>query len=350
MQFKKQIASVCILFLQFSGIAYGNPGFLPTTDKTIPESVVSASGRVYKITSQGGRLDRVILMSDAAQVKSAQNHFAGDDKWWQKTQLDSCTNNRLQVCPIFDQMGDGSAFTLNTPDSMYTNLHNFYEVISANYSLDKNATSEIILKRNLHVPLLFALTDQNGKSVVDTSKTTIGTLEFFNSSPHLLGGDISNMNNVLGRASDVVRVHLPNTTALPLSISKTSVKQGDTVYLLGYPMATSNRSSVGAVDSDGNSLRISVGNVISFADWKLRTGNNFGAQEESILQENMIFFDADCEHGNSGGPLVNENGEVVGIFMALYRDTQKGTPYRVCGALNTLDESKLADLWSRLPY
>ncbi|HEY8270927.1 MAG TPA: serine protease, partial [Pseudobdellovibrionaceae bacterium] len=218
-------------------------------------------------------------------------------------------------------------------------------IISANYSLDSNATADTILKRNLHAPLLFALSDQNGKSVVNTSKTIIGTLEFFNPSPLLLGADISMMNSALGRISDIVRVHLVDTSASPLQTSKLPSKVGDTVYLVGYPSETSNRTKVGAPDSGGNSLRISVGKIISFADWKQRTGNNFGAQTESLLQENLVFFDADCEHGNSGGPLLNANGEVIGIMMALYQDVQKGAPYRVCGAVNTLDESKLTALW-----
>jgi len=348
MCFRRPIVSVCILLLQLSVAAQASPGFFLANDKTIPAAVASTSSHVYKLTSQGGRLNRVVITSDAGQLKLAQDQFSGDDSWWQNAQLGYCVANKLNVCPVFDQMGDGSAFTLNTPDSMYTNLHNFYEVISANYSLDEDATSETILKRNLHVPLVFILNDQNGKSVVNTSKTTIGTLEFFNPSPLLLGKDITMMDSALGRVSDVVRVHLVDTSAIPLQASKSTTHIGDTVYLAGYPSETLDRSKIGVPDSDGNSLRFSVGKIISFSDWKQRTGNNFGAQAESLLQENMIFFDADCEHGNSGGPLLNANGEVVGIMMALYQDKQRGTPYRVCGAINTLDESKLAALWKSL--
>lgn len=324
----------------------GALAFFPATDKAIPPSIMNASSHVYKLTSQGGHLNRVISVTDVDQVRLAQEQFAGDNMWWQKTQLEFCINNKLDICSIFDQLGDGSAFTINTSNSLYTNLHNFYETISANISLDKTKTTDNILKRNLHVPLLFALSDQNGKSVVNTSKTIIGTLEFFNPSPLLLGTNISIMNSALGRISDVVRIHLIDTSASPLRISKVPPKFGDKVYLVGYPSETTDRSKIGAIDSDGNSMRISTGNIISFADWKQRTGNNFGVEAESLLQKNLIFFDADCEHGNSGGPLLNTDGEVIGIMMALYRDAQKGSPYRICGALNTLNETKLMELWN----
>jgi hypothetical protein len=348
MHFSGLLLALCLFFLQLPILAQGSPGFLLATDPSIPAAVSRASRLVYKITSQGGHFNRTVSITDTNQVEAAQNDFAGSEKWWQKVQLEFCQLKNFEFCPIFDQMGDGSAFMLKTGDSMYTNLHNFFEIISANGTVDKNPNSETISKRNLHKPLLFGLSNQNGEPIFDSSKANNGTLEFFNPSAYLLTSPVAIMNGGIGRVSDVVKVHLSNANFPPLKIAKQQPKVGDSVYLIGYPSQTTNRTLVGAQDSDGKSLRISVGKVISFSDWKVKSGNNFSPYDEKLLNDHLIFFDSDCEHGNSGGPLVNSDGEVVGIMMALYWDESKGQPYRLCGALNTMDEAKLEAIWKAI--
>ncbi len=81
----------------------------------------------------------------------------------------------------------------------------------------------------------------------------------------------------------------------------------------------------------GNSDLVEVG------DWVLAFGSPFGLEQtvtsgivsgkrktlviEGIKYENMIQTDAPINRGSSGGPLVNLNGEVIGINTAIYAPT-----------------------------
>ncbi|GAB4491229.1 MAG: trypsin-like peptidase domain-containing protein [Anaerolineales bacterium] len=78
---------------------------------------------------------------------------------------------------------------------------------------------------------------------------------------------------------------------------------GETVIAIGSPLGDfKNTVTVGVVSATGR--------VID-------TGNGYQI-------ENLIQTDAAINHGNSGGPLVNLNGEVVGINTLIVRNTSNG--------------------------
>ncbi len=73
------------------------------------------------------------------------------------------------------------------------------------------------------------------------------------------------------------------------------VRVGDWILVIGSPLRLQNSVSVGVVSAKGRSINITA--------------------EPSL--ENFIQTDAAINFGNSGGPLVNLNGEVVGIATAI---------------------------------
>jgi S1-C subfamily serine protease len=77
---------------------------------------------------------------------------------------------------------------------------------------------------------------------------------------------------------------------------------GDEVVAVGNPFGIVGSVSAGVVSGLGRSFE------------SPRTGQKIS---------NMIQFDAAVNPGNSGGPLLDRNGEVVGIVTALFNPTEQ---------------------------
>ncbi len=90
----------------------------------------------------------------------------------------------------------------------------------------------------------------------------------------------------------LIRIAARNLPVLPLSDSS-RIQLAQPVRVVGFPLS----------DVLGTSVKITQGSVAGFIDRK--TGR-------------MIQVDASMNPGNSGGPLVNDRGEVIGVASAGY--------------------------------
>lgn len=112
------------------------------------------------------------------------------------------------------------------------------------------------------------------------------------------------------KIKDIAVLQLDSPTdkrkALPLC-SPTEDMVGNTVYIFGYPGLSEN-IFVDATSSWGmNDASVMTG-VISRLFTEAGTGNKF------------IQTDAEIQHGHSGGPMVNENGAVLGVNRKYVKD------------------------------
>lgn len=80
------------------------------------------------------------------------------------------------------------------------------------------------------------------------------------------------------------------------------INVGDPVFTVGNPFGIYNSFSAGVVSG---------------------LGRNFRSPQTGQTLNNLIQFDAAVNPGNSGGPLLNRNGEVVGIVTALLNPTDQ---------------------------
>ena len=103
---------------------------------------------------------------------------------------------------------------------------------------------------------------------------------------------------------------VPGRVALPLLADDDQVQSGDAVYALGYPGSSDymdeefyGRKLLGGVED----VTVTRG-VVS----RLTTSKNV------LDNTRIIQHDAIVNHGNSGGPLINEDGAVIGINTYIY--------------------------------
>ena len=86
--------------------------------------------------------------------------------------------------------------------------------------------------------------------------------------------------------------------------STTGLKPGDQVMAVGYPFGIGPSASAGVISG---------------------VRRTFRSSEDEPPMSNLIQFDAAANPGNSGGPLVTMDGEVVGIVTAIYNPSEQRT-------------------------
>ena len=96
---------------------------------------------------------------------------------------------------------------------------------------------------------------------------------------------------------------------VPLALADT-VEIGEAVYALGYPGGSDVFSSDLALTKDKMALTSGLVSALTSTDL-------LGDQSQSVQ---LIQTNADINHGNSGGPLLNEQGQVIGVNTLALND------------------------------
>lgn len=120
----------------------------------------------------------------------------------------------------------------------------------------------------------------------------------------------------------VLKVNVLSDQIHPLSLADySSVKVGQKAIVIGSPLATGSRLGL------DRSPTITAG-VISAKDRSLPVESLNKPGVNDFIIENLIQTDAAVNPGNSGGPLLNSRGEVVGVITAII-DSARGIGFAI---------------------
>lgn len=154
-----------------------------------------------------------------------------------------------------------------------------------------------------------------------------------------------------GLPDDYVQFTASTPIAPPLAVGA-DPQPGEIVYPIGYPNLTGtavknpqsfNRARIGGLDVKEASEKVTQGQVVTldalenvFPILGLSSGgfaNLFGPAQAPYVKQ-MRFLSADCMEGMSGGPVLNSQGQVVGIISKYLvisngdKDILPSFPYR----------------------
>ena len=103
----------------------------------------------------------------------------------------------------------------------------------------------------------------------------------------------------------VLQAHrIPDDMIAATMRSTADLRPGDQVMAVGFPFGIGPSASSGIVSG---------------------LNRNFRSPDGQQMMSNLIQFDAAANPGNSGGPLVTMDGEVVGIVTAIYNPNRQRT-------------------------
>lgn len=139
------------------------------------------------------------------------------------------------------------------------------------------------------------------------------------------------------RAAETV----PGRTALALQADESTLEVGDGVTALGFPAISDSATSEGYMLATVDDVTLTNGVVSRFFDSVSATAS------DGLISGRLIQSTAAINSGNSGGPLVDETGAVVGIntYTVSSQDTSVTSAYyalRIQYAKDALDKLGIA--------
>lgn len=321
--------------------AFADPGFYLPTDASIPGAVQRAAKSVYRFVivaprpfgriqaAERGNFETLLLQKDPALFRQLSLSDCAP-----RIILADLRRTKKSEDFLVHSLATGTAFFIDK-ETLVTNRHNFtfFNGMPAAY-LQAQAIEDLQASLKGWKPR-FLLMDSENNVVFDTELKGNSIAEvLFDGHPlrraHLDGEgpnlEASSARELLDFM--VLRVKGVRGGAKVVKIAQDPALKAETpLYAIGYPRATQGRQSEFKVpDADGDSLRISTGTYLERPDDDYLNFLKSLMPEEAIRQyyeRSMLFSDIDFVTGNSGGPVVDANGEVVSIATVVRHDFTK---------------------------
>lgn len=293
----------------------------------VDETLLRVSNSILKVKVPGGRLipvrslspvfKNMTLLEVKQRMLSPQpgSKISKHDRAVFLGQVDECLAQNIEDCYVFEGVSDGTAFVTGDGTQLTSAFHTFENYILNLISKNKiNVQSSANLNlSNFKLPILAI----NAKDEVILDFNSIVKIDFL---PFEVIFKNNNINDI--PSYDFIKLKLSKKIAEPIC-EGSLLRSTEYLYLLGYPLATKDRSSFGLNDSDGEKLYVSQGKSLLLEEAESRMGREYLVTNKT--NEEIIFFkksilsaDFDSTKGFSGGPILNSKGCYVGMLTNSY--------------------------------
>lgn len=295
--------------LLYSNIALAEPGFWQVAHEKVPEKVKLASKNVYEVYLPGPdvRVDRISNIPQARRM--IRQRFSEFKQLLANKELDLCEQQQVHQC--FYTSGDvvGATMFALEDGRMASVVHPLMIYVQRQIYLYEIKTPDIL---KLKIPAVIRLQNNQFVSVflkIDRIKKEMIEMLQKQIKQH--------PDAVLDTDFDGVIFSVEGFKPQSgLKIAGARSRDGENIYALGFPAVTSNRSKFAKVpDSNGKGLFVTMGKEINLQQL---AKENSSSEIDSSFNNRFVIFKGDGAVGMSGGPIVNANGEVVGITHSIF--------------------------------
>lgn len=305
-------------------IAVDESGFLQLESANVPPMVRSGADSIFRIVIPMEAMKRTLGISVFRGdwiIRSLRKRTPDFRTTATILQIENCQRHqrfwglfdfvRDRECVISAGYADGTAFLAKNGRTLYTARHLMkYEI-----------GFQTVMRKWPPDDWPFFLFDRNGVLVYDATRDPVRPVR-----------DLTPEN-------DVFAIELSRDIGQPLKIKSTSLNLGERVFAVGFPTCTGCSENTALTtpemhkdfsdrsprpNADGKSLRVSLGRVVDEEYFN----EVYGQDASSFDSQRFIFTNADCVRGNSGGPDLSADGEVIGVqshssFQKFLGETQR---------------------------
>lgn len=309
--------------------AHAQVGFFDPRNPSIPAPLKQATDSVFEVRTafisdltNYSDVKIVDITSDAQKssllnfINTLPQPYGEKDKTVMRAFVKKCEREGTKdQCVVPTSLNSGSGFITGSGSTFWTNAHVIEKMLKSKAVTNETQISDLLNSSN-NMPIF--IFDKNGDLVFDGLEEQVK----FKATPALTNLTAAE-GNFFAIDSDYVAIDLQKTLGTPLKVAQHKSLSGERISIIGYPACTGCQAPEGMdqieyIDRGSNMNaedcleKITTGLVMSAENF-----GNFAQVNRSLInmidQEAFIASNADSQHGMSGGPILNQSGEVVGI-------------------------------------